>query len=85
MLRSCLSAFVLLAVAAAVMAEDRTEPISGPTFQSVDRNGDHRISRTEAGTYKSLIDRFAYLDTDGDGFISESEFAAAHATLKSGT
>jgi Ca2+-binding EF-hand superfamily protein len=51
----------------------------------VDRNGDHRISRTEAGTYKSLIDRFAYLDTDGDGFISESEFAAAHATLKSGT
>jgi Ca2+-binding EF-hand superfamily protein len=47
------------------------------TFQSIDRNGDHRISKTEAGSYKNLIDRFAVFDADGDGFISESEFQAA--------
>ena len=46
------------------------------TFASVDRNGDHRISKTEAGPYKLLIDRFAYIDTDGDGFISQTELNA---------
>jgi hypothetical protein len=83
MLRSSLSALVLLAgITTVVMADDRNAPVpEQPAFQAVDRNGDHRISRTEAGTYKSLIDRFAYLDTDADGFISEPEFAAAHATL----
>ncbi len=85
MLRSSLSALALLAgIASVAVADDRNTPVAEqPAFQAVDRNGDHRISRTEAGNYKSLIDRFAYLDTDADGFISEPEFAAARATLKS--
>lgn len=47
-----------------------------PAFASIDRNGDRRISKTEAGTYKDIIDRFAYIDTNGDGFITPDELAA---------
>src|SRR5882672_3027086 len=77
-----LTGLVALSAVMGALADDAaTAPVSTDaiqaTFQSIDRNADHRISKTEAGTYKSLIDRFALLDTDGDGFISESEFAAA--------
>jgi hypothetical protein len=46
------------------------------TFESLDRNGDHQISRTEAGVDRHLADDFAYVDTDGDGYISPAEYAA---------
>lgn len=46
------------------------------TFESLDRNGDHQISRTEAGVDKHLAEDFAYIDTDGDGYISPAEYAA---------
>jgi hypothetical protein len=45
-------------------------------FESLDRNGDHQISRTEAGVDKHLLEDFAYIDTDGDGYISPAEYAA---------
>ena len=44
------------------------------TFESIDRNADHCISKTEAGSFKDLINEFAAIDRDGDGFISKSEF-----------
>ncbi|HMN44219.1 MAG TPA: hypothetical protein PKE27_06595 [Povalibacter sp.] len=50
--------------------------VQTPAFASIDRNGDQRISKTEAGAYKDIIDRFAYIDTNGDGFITADELAA---------
>lgn len=61
-------------------ATTKTKADVGMTFEAVDRNGDHRISKTEAGAYKSLIDRFAAVDTDGDGFLSKAEFEARSST-----
>lgn len=46
------------------------------SFESLDHNGDHQISRTEAGFDKHLSEDFAYIDTDGDGYISPTEYAA---------
>lgn len=72
---------LLLAGPLAVHAQSTTPPADGSrveiTFASIDRNADRRISRTEAGYYKYLIDRFASIDTDGDGFISREELYAS--------
>ena len=46
------------------------------TFESLDKNGDQRISRTEAGIDKTLSNIFATADTDGDGYVSKAEFIA---------
>jgi Ca2+-binding EF-hand superfamily protein len=50
---------------------------STSSFAALDRNGDHRISRSEAGFDRILSQTFAEIDTDGDGFISLAEFNAA--------
>jgi hypothetical protein len=53
---------LLLAGPLAVHAQSTTPPADGSrveiTFASIDRNADRRISRTEAGYYKYLIDRY---------------------------
>ncbi len=50
------------------------------SFATLDRNGDHRLSRSEAGFDRVLSQTFAEIDTDGDGFVSAIEFAAADKT-----
>lgn len=50
------------------------------SFATLDRNGDHRISRSEAGFDRVLSQTFAEIDTDGDGFVSAAEFADAEKT-----
>lgn len=50
------------------------------SFTALDRNGDHRISRSEAGFDRVMSETFADIDTDGDGFVSAAEFAAAEKT-----
>jgi hypothetical protein len=59
--------------------ETQARAAQQPTFQSLDRNGDHQISRTEAGVDRHLAEDFAYIDTDGDGYISAVEYAARTA------
>jgi hypothetical protein len=52
-----------------------TPPSNTTSFESLDRNADRRISRTEAGFKKTLANRFAYVDKNGDGFIDSDEYA----------
>ena len=49
-------------------------------FTTLDRNGDHRISRSEAGFDRVMSEVFAEIDTDGDGFVSSADYAAAEKT-----
>jgi Ca2+-binding EF-hand superfamily protein len=61
---------------------DKPQKVSAAsnTFTALDRNGDHRISRSEAGFDRVMSETFVELDTDGDGFVSTAEFAAAEKT-----
>lgn len=52
-----------------------------PTFESLDRNSDNRLSRTEAGYNRLLSEIFAGSDLDGDGFVSRDEY---HRATRSG-
>jgi len=64
-------------IATADNVGDKNQLLSSATFASLDRNGDHRISRSEAGFDRVLSQTFAEIDTDGDGFVSADEYTAA--------
>ncbi|WP_157995217.1 EF-hand domain-containing protein [Peristeroidobacter soli] len=66
-----------LLTATGASADDQKKIATAPAFATLDRNGDHRLSRSEAGFDRWLSDTFAELDTDGDGFVSMAEFNAA--------
>lgn len=68
----------LLATAGTLAAEPAKGRIAAAdSFAALDRNGDHRISRSEAGFDRLMSHTFVEVDTDGDGFVSATEFAAA--------
>lgn len=46
------------------------------TFEVLDKNADRQISRTEAAGEKALSESFASVDTDGDGYVTQDEYAA---------
>jgi hypothetical protein len=46
------------------------------TFEALDRNADRQISRTEAAGEKALSESFASVDADGDGYVTQDEYAA---------
>jgi Ca2+-binding EF-hand superfamily protein len=72
----CISTFVVAAGAHAD-ENDKNKVASTSSFAALDRNGDRRISRSEAGFDRILSQTFAEIDTDGDGFVSQAEFNAA--------
>lgn len=80
--------FVLTALATGLLASASVQAADGGkqkiaatgSFAALDRNGDHRISRSEAGFDRVLSQTFAEIDADGDGFVTAAEFAAAETT-----
>lgn len=46
-----------------------------PSFESLDKNGDGKISLTEASTDDALFVAFKTLDTNKDGELTREEFA----------
>jgi hypothetical protein len=56
--------------------KDHSMKSSAATFDSLDKNGDAQLSKTEAAADKSLADSFAAADTNGDGYLSKTEFTA---------
>jgi hypothetical protein len=71
-----------LLAAASVHANDdgKARIATAESFATLDRNGDHRISRSEAGFDRLMSQTFAEVDTDGDGFVSPAEFTTAERT-----
>ena len=84
-----LTLIAAMVLAFAAQAGDTKEKTAGQdlqspaTFEALDRNADSQISKTEATTDSKLSDRFASVDTDGDGYVSKAEFLGAHQDLAS--
>jgi hypothetical protein len=76
---TCLLLAASLAPCAAQTSQDMpvrsTEDVR-VVFNSLDRNRDSKISRTEASMKGSVSKRFDGIDSDGDGYLSKQEFAA---------
>jgi Ca2+-binding EF-hand superfamily protein len=53
---------------------------STATFDTLDKNADSQISKTEASADSKLSEHFATLDTNGDGHLSKAEFMAKSKT-----
>lgn len=66
-----------LTVAAARAAEqDKPASTAEETFKSLDRDGDQRLSKSEAAKDRSLMSTFVYLDANGDGYLTMREYTA---------
>lgn len=50
----------------------------GATFESLDTDGDGRISKTEAAANQNVLDQFSKYDKDGDGYIERAEVTSAN-------
>jgi hypothetical protein len=50
-------------------------------FESLDKNADGRVSRSEASYDRPLSENFAYCDIDGDGFLSRAEYSDALSNM----
>src|SRR5262245_43800062 len=54
--------------------QQSTQPAQrGATFESLDTNGDGRISKEEAAANQNVLDQFSRYDKDGNGYIERAE------------
>lgn len=71
---------LLIVTCLAAASGIRCEPLSGvdlPAFESLDRNNDGRLSRSEAGFDRFMSAHFAESDVNADGFLTRAEYARA--------
>ena len=54
-------------------------PQQGATFESLDANGDGKISKEEAAANEGVSAQFSRYDVNGDGFIERDEVNAANS------
>ena len=66
-----------LSVVGAKAAEhDQPASSAEEIFKSLDKDSDQRLSKSEAASDKSLARTFAYLDANGDGYLTMREYTA---------
>ncbi|WP_129776433.1 EF-hand domain-containing protein [Peristeroidobacter soli] len=63
------------ALLAALAATGAWAADTKPTFESLDKNGDGKISLSEASNHDALFVAFKSLDTNKDGELTRAEFA----------
>ena len=71
MIRIQVSLLAVLVAGGALAAQPAT-----PTFESLDKNSDGKVSLNEAAENDALFVAFKGLDTNKDGMLSREEFAA---------
>lgn len=52
----------------------------GATFESLDKDSDGRISKTEAAANPNVTEQFARYDKNGNGFIEKEEVTATNTS-----
>jgi Ca2+-binding EF-hand superfamily protein len=59
-------------------AQSEQSQQGGATFESLDTDGDGRISKTEAAANESVTAQFSRYDVNADGFIERAEVGQAN-------
>ena len=75
MIRVQVSLFGPLAALAASVALAAQPAAAMPTFESLDKNSDGKVSLNEAAENDALFVAFKGLDTNKDGMLSREEYA----------
>lgn len=73
----------LLPLASAVAQTSAPDPAAQPqeqgaTFESLDKDTDGRISKSEAAANANVTAQFSSYDLDGNGFIEREEVSSAN-------
>ena len=70
------------AIAQSPTPQEPSEPSQGQgaTFESLDKDSDGRISKTEAAANENVSAQFSRYDQDGNGFIEREEVGATNSS-----
>ena len=60
--------------------KDRSRQAAEAKFESLDRNDDGRVSKSEARDDSKLSAQFTSADTNSDGYLTEPEYTAMATT-----